>query len=177
MAYSKHGVQLSEDQKRNLAHAGVNKTHLNIKLAHDKLSGSDELNLTQRQINKIKKCIETNVGTVLKLSKSQIQSMNKSGGFIPLLLAGLGALASLAGGASAIAKTVIDKRAKDKELAEQERHNRALEQSETQMGAGLRCDACKGTGFVGSGVFLNPETGGSGLYLNPASPCTPFLEQ
>ena len=116
MAYFKHGVQLSEDQKRNLAHAGVNKTHLNIKLAHDKLSGSDELNLTQRQINKIKKCIETNVGTVLKLSKSQIQSMNKSGGFIPLLLAGLGALASLAGGASAIAKTVIDKRAKIKSL-------------------------------------------------------------
>jgi hypothetical protein len=103
--------------------------------------------------------------------------MNKSGGFIPLLLAGLGALASLAGGASAIAKTVVDKRAKDKELAEQERHNRALEQGQTQTGAGLRCDACKGTGFVGSGVFLNPDTEGSGLYLNPASPCTPFLEQ
>ncbi len=103
--------------------------------------------------------------------------MNKTGGFIPLLLAGCGALASLAGGASAVAKTVIDKRAKDKELAEQERHNRALEQAAMQTGAGLRCDACKGTGFVGSGVFLNPETEGSGLYLNPASPCTHFLEQ
>jgi len=89
-----------------------------------------------------------------------------------LLLAGLGALASLAGGASAIAKTVIDKRARDRELDEQQRHNMAMESS----GAGLRCDACKGTGFVGSGVFLNPNTEGSGLYLSPAAnQCTPFF--
>jgi len=72
------------------------------------------------------------------------------------------ALASLAGGASAIAKTVIDKRARDRELDEQQRHNMAMESS----GAGLRCDACKGTGFVGSGVFLNPNAEGSGLYLS-----------
>ena len=121
----------------------------------------------------MKKCIEVDIGMTLKLSKSQVQSMNRSGGFIPLLLAGLGALASLAGGASAIAKTVIHKRARDRELDEQQRHNMAMESS----GAGLRCDACKGTGFVGSGVFLNPNTEGSGLYLSPANQCTPFLEQ
>ena len=177
MTYVKYAVQLSEEQKRNLAHAGVNKMGVNIKLTHDKLSGSDELDLTQRQVDKIKKCIEANVGIVLKLSKSQIQSMNRSGGIIPLLLAGLGALASLAGGASAVAKTVIDKRARDKELAEQERHNRALEAGAAQSGSGLRCEACSGTGFAGSGLFLNPYTEGSGLYLNPGNQCPPFLEQ
>ena len=174
MTYVKYGVQLNDEQRRNLVHAGTNKTGLNIRLSHDKLVGSDELNLTHTQIDKIKKCIEIDIGMTLKLSKSQVQSMNKSGGFIPLLLAGLGAIASLAGGASAIAKTVIDKRARDRELDEQQRHNMAMEHS----GAGLRCDACKGTGFVGSGVFLNPNTEGSGLYLSPATnQCTPFLEQ
>ena len=181
MAYMQHGVQLSDEQKRNLAHAGVNRTNINIKLAHDHLRGSDVLNLTQRQIDKIKKCIDTGVGLVLKLSKSQIQSMNRSGGIIPLLLAGLGALATLAGGASAVAKTVIDKRAKDRELQEQERHNRAME---SVSGTGARCTSCNGTGFAGSGVFLDPylEGSGGGLYLNPYTPKranrpTPFLEE
>ncbi len=73
MTYVKYAVQQSEEQKRNLAHAGINKTGVNIKLTHDKLSGSDELDLTQRQVEKIKKCIEANVGIVLKISKSQIQ--------------------------------------------------------------------------------------------------------
>ncbi len=68
MVYMQHGVQLSDEQKRNLAHAGVNKTNINIKLAHDHLRGSVVLNLTQRQIEKIKKCIDTGVRLVLKLS-------------------------------------------------------------------------------------------------------------
>ena len=149
MAYVKYGVQLNDEQRRNLVHAGTNKTGLNIRLSHDKLVGSDELNLTQRQIDKVKKCIEVDIGMTLKLSKSQVQSMNRSGGFIPLLLAGLGALASLAGGASAIAKTVIDKRARDRELDEQQRHNMAMEHS----GAGLRCDACKGFGCISKSEY------------------------
>ena len=174
MTYVQHGVQLSDEQKRNLAHAGLNKSNLSIKLPYDKLAGPDVLNLSQQQIKKVKKCIANGVRIIIKLSKTQIQSMNRTGGIIPLLLAGLGALASLAGGASAVAKTAIDKRARDKELQEQERHNRALEAA----GGGSRCVNCNGTGFAGSGVFMNPYYDGRGLYLNPYKRVnTPFLEE
>ena len=57
MTYVQHGVQLSDEQKRNLAHAGLNKSNLNIKLPHDKLAGPDVLNLTQQQINKVKNAL------------------------------------------------------------------------------------------------------------------------
>ena len=50
----------------------------------------------------------------LNLCKAQVQDI-KRGGFIfsiPAILAGIGAIGSLAGGASAIAKAVIDKKNK-----------------------------------------------------------------
>ncbi len=70
MTCLKYGVQLNDEQRRNLVHASTNKTGLNIRLSHDKLVGSDELNLAQRQIDKVRKCIEVDIGMTLKLSKS-----------------------------------------------------------------------------------------------------------
>ena len=67
----------------------------------------------------------------------------KEGGIIPFLiplLAGLGAVGSLAGGASAIAKTVLESKSKDKELEEQKRNNLELEKIARD----------------GNGMFLNP---------------------
>ena len=54
----------------------------------------------------------------------------KEGGIFPLLipiLAGIGALGSLAGAASGIAKTVIDKQNNEIKNQEQERHNKEIE--------------------------------------------------
>lgn len=89
---------------------------------------------------KIKKKSKNNT---TKSGKGQIRR-TKKGGVIPLLpiLAGLSALGSLAGGASAVAKVVSDNKNAKKTLAELERHNRAME---------------------GKGLFLRPypkQTGG-----------------
>lgn len=76
----------------------------------------------------------------------------KEGGFLPLLpiLAGLGSLGSLAGGASAVAKTIIDAKNAKKKLEEQSRHNRKMEE----------------IGKQGSGLYLRKNyRNGYGLYL------------
>lgn len=76
----------------------------------------------------------------------------KVGGFLPLipLFAGLSALGSVAGGASAIAKTVIDAKNAKKKMEEDRRHNAAME----------------AIGKKGSGLYLRKSPkGGFGLFL------------
>lgn len=79
----------------------------------------------------------------------------KTGGILPLIpiFAGLSALGSIAGGASAIAQTVI--RAKDakKKLDEQKRHNSAMEEIENK-GAGLYMKKSSKGGY---GLFLKKQ--------------------
>lgn len=72
----------------------------------------------------------------------------KSGGILPLIpiFAGLSALGSLAGGASAIAKTVIDAKNAKKNLEENQRHNKAMES-------------------IGRGLYLRKSKRGFGLFL------------
>ena len=53
--YFEHGVTLTDGQKSKLASAILNQTPLTLRLKHSHLRGSDELLLTKRQINKIKK--------------------------------------------------------------------------------------------------------------------------
>jgi len=67
---------------------------------------------------------------------------------IPLILGGLSAVGALAGGASAIAKTAIDKQANDARLREDRRHNEELEA--VARGAGAS---------VAGGFYLNPYKG------------------
>lgn len=81
----------------------------------------------------------------------------KSGGVLPLLplFAGLSALGSLAGGASAIAKTVIDAKNAKKKLGEDQRHHKVLEE----------------IGKKGSGLYLRKNArGGLGLFLKKQLP-------
>jgi len=80
----------------------------------------------------------------------------KTGGIIPLLplLAGLGAIGSLAGGASQVAKAVIKSKNAAKQLDELKRHNKNME----AIALGKR----------GNGLFLAPYRQGMGFYLNPA---------
>ena len=93
--YIKKGLTLSESQKNKIKHAYQNKTGLTLKFNIDQLSGSDYLELTKTQINKINSAKTKPV--TLKFSKRQI---SKNGGFIGTLLAGLAGslLPSLLGG-------------------------------------------------------------------------------
>ncbi|KAJ8910598.1 hypothetical protein NQ315_003968 [Exocentrus adspersus] len=92
------------------------------------------------------------VGGKKKVRVPRIIPFDHSGGFLPLLpiLGALGAVGSLAGGASAIAKTIIDAKNAKKKLEEDHRHNAALES----------------IGAKGSGLYLRKNRrGGFGLYL------------
>jgi hypothetical protein len=147
--YNSFGLSLSNSQKKSLANAIQNQTSLTIKLNSSQLNGQDKLALTTTQIKHITKSKNMGKGVSITLSKTQLQKMKKMGGFLPLILAGLGAIGALAGGASAIAKTVHEKQNADATLEEQSRHNRQIE------------NELRGSGFV-----YCPQCRGSGLYLS-----------
>ncbi|KAG5870858.1 hypothetical protein JTB14_029975 [Gonioctena quinquepunctata] len=92
----------------------------------NKQIGKEKLkfHLTDLQINKLEKAKKNGTGVRVDIKYEQITS----DGFLLSLLAGVGALGSLIGAESTIANTVINKRAKDKELEEQQRQNEVLEE-------------------------------------------------
>lgn len=86
----------------------------------------------------------------------------KQGGIIPLIpiFAGLSALGAIAGGTSAIAKTINDAKAAQENIKENQRHNRSME----ALAASSSSSSKKG----GGALFLKPyRKGGSALYLKP----------
>lgn len=82
--------------------------------------------------------------------KKRVIPVPKRGGFLPLLLPILGALGALGGGAAGIAKAVNDAKANTQQLAEQQRHNKAMEQA-----------------VAGKGLYRRSSKKGKGLYLAP----------
>lgn len=94
--------------------------------------------LTKKQLNEKDKKIKEGKGINLTLTTTQMRKIKSSpkehiGGFIftiPAILAALGAVGSLAGGAAAIAKTVVDAKKNKEELGEQKRHNLAIEEKQ-----------------------------------------------
>lgn len=91
--YKSHSVHLTEGQKTKLSRAVKKGAAVSIKLSHQHLHGAHPLPLTDTQIKHINKASTDGVGYVLNLSNPQIKHI-VSGGFLPLLLAGLGALAT-----------------------------------------------------------------------------------
>ena len=89
--YFEYGVTLTDGQKSKLASAILNKSPLTLRLKHSHLRGSDELMLTKRQIDKIKKSIANGTGSDIKISKTQIRKSVKHGGNLFSSLASLGA--------------------------------------------------------------------------------------
>ena len=89
--YIEYGVKLTDGQKSKLASAIRNKSPLTLRLKHSHLKGSDELMLTSRQINKIKKSIRNGTGSDIKISKTQIRKSVKYGGNLFSSLASIGA--------------------------------------------------------------------------------------
>ncbi|KAE9521596.1 hypothetical protein AGLY_018007, partial [Aphis glycines] len=80
---------------------------------------------TNAMKNKLKKAKNNKKGVRLVITNKQLK--NKVGGFLPLIIAGIGALSALAGGASAVANTFIDANDKKKKREEAERHNKEME--------------------------------------------------
>ena len=89
--YIEYGVRLSDGQKSKLLRAIKNKSPLTLRLKHSHLRGSDELMLTQRQIEKIKKSLANGTGSDIKISKTQITRSVKQGGNLFTSLARIGA--------------------------------------------------------------------------------------
>ena len=89
--YIEYGVKLSDRQKSKLLRAIQNKSPLTLRLKHSHLRGSDELMLTQRQIEKIKKSLANGTGSDIKISKTQITRSVKHGGNLFTSLARIGA--------------------------------------------------------------------------------------
>ena len=78
--YFEYRVKLSEGQKSKLLKAMQNRSAITLRLKHSHLSGPDELMLTQRQIQKIKKSLANGTGADLKISETQITQSVKHGG-------------------------------------------------------------------------------------------------
>ena len=89
--YFEYGVTLTDGQKSKLASAIINQSPLTLRLKHSHLQGSDELMLTKRQIDKIKKSLANGSGSDIKISKTQIRRSVKHGGNLFSSLASLGA--------------------------------------------------------------------------------------
>ena len=53
--YHPHGVKLSQGQKEKLARAIKSNNAVTLRLTKNELTGSDQLMLTKRQINKLMK--------------------------------------------------------------------------------------------------------------------------
>lgn len=97
-----------------------------------------------------------------RVKAPRIIKVPKIGGILPILpiLAGLGAVGSLAGSAARVVQTIRGIRNAKAQLAENKRHNRAMEM---KVGSGLYLGMSKN----GSGLYLRPSRG-NGLYLKPA---------
>jgi iron only hydrogenase large subunit-like protein len=187
--YNPYGVTLTIGQIKKIKNAHNKKLDVTIKISKNNLTGNDKLHLTELQINKIKKATD---GVQLKLSRTQLDHMEKVGGFLPLLAAIpaiLGAIGGLTGG---VASAVNSSR----QVNEQIRHNQEIEKAQreqtgngflqtrtplksvlTKLGVGKSdiskiskggCIGCDGFNIkkIGNGLYLEPQ--GSGLFLGPS---------
>ena len=147
--YHMHGVNLSDVQKEKIISASKIGIGTTIRLSKNDLNGSFELPLTQTQLNRIHK---TQTGMDLKLSAAQLNHMEKTGGFLPLL-ALIPIIASALGAAGGIAGGVASAVNSSKANAEQTRHNKAMEEA-MKSGTGVVSDVVGKVPVIGS--FLAP---------------------
>lgn len=123
----KYNFNFTTCQLQKIAAAYKKKSTAVIQLAYENLvNGKYAIILYPENAQKVEKAKKSKKGLRLVLTYNEIKDI-KQGGFLPLLFAGLGALGAIAGGASAIANAVINKKEKDKELEELKRHNKVIE--------------------------------------------------
>lgn len=132
--YKTYKIKISPHQGEKIKSAYKNKAEITIQTE----KGTEPIKLTQRQINKIEKNSKEGKGARIRLTYNQLNENYKSGGFLPLVFAGLGALGALLGGGAAVASTAID--AKDKAVQREETKRHHLEEEKiarSKVGSGL----------------------------------------
>src|SRR5260221_10572214 len=144
-SFEMHGVNLSRFQIEKLRDARNKNQAVKIRLNKNSLHGEHRLPLTQRQINKI---MSAKAGIDLELSSTQLQYLEKTGGFFPLLalipalLGGLSAAGAVTGGIAAAVSAAKNAKALTEQTTELARHNAAIESqlkasSENKSGTGV----------------------------------------
>ena len=117
-------LNLNNAQLKKIKAAHSKKTDVTIQLSNSQIgTGKQKFMLTETQIKKLNKSKKEKKGSRLELKFEQI----KQGGFLPRLFAGIGAASALAGGVSAIANTIIERKHEKAVEKEQERHNKEIE--------------------------------------------------
>ena len=164
-----YGLTLTKGQLEKIVAASKKGREVTIRIPKNNLHGDNKLPLTQRQINSIKK---SKAGIDLTLSVSQLQHLEKTGGFLPLLallpviLGGLGAAGGLAGGIASAVSSAKNAQAQSAAQAEAERHNREVEK-QLKAGSGVISE------FVGKvpvlGSFLKPLLEKIGLGISDSN--------
>jgi hypothetical protein len=157
--YHNHGVNLRIGQAIKICKACKKSSSSTIRLSKANLHGDIKIPLTQTQINKIK---EAKNGVQLTLSEAQLKHMEKTGGFIPLLTL-FPIIASALGAAGGVAGGVASAVSSAKSVAEQARHNRAIEE-QLKSGSGVVSNVVGKIPVIGS--YLEPLLQKIGLGLN-----------
>ena len=85
MTYYEYNVSLTDGQKNKLLKSYQAKAPFTLRLKNSQLSGSDTLRLTQTQINRIKKSINTGTGIDLRFSATQMRKQDGGSLFSSLL--------------------------------------------------------------------------------------------
>jgi hypothetical protein len=121
-------INLSQNQITKIRSAFKKHKPVRIKLSYKKISGEGKhrILLTETQKKRLDRSLRLGKGLVLELNNEQLR-INHSGGFLPLIFAGLGALGALLGGGAAVANTVIQSKHKQSEEDEMKRHNAEME--------------------------------------------------
>ena len=78
--YHSHGVKLSIGQKDKLVRALRNNSAITIRLSNSELTGPDQLRLTKKQINRLKKAMQNKTGADIKIRKTLIPKAVQQGG-------------------------------------------------------------------------------------------------
>jgi len=166
--YITYGVSLNESQINKIKNAVEKSCATSIHLTKKNLHGDHKLPLTQSQVNRLNKqqsCSgkagNAKTGVNLKLSAAQLKAI-KTGGFLPLLslipliVGAVGAAGGLTGGISAAVSAA-------KSNAEQQRHNKIIEEQLVKSGTGVVSDTISKVPVVGA--FLGPLLKRIGLGL------------
>jgi hypothetical protein len=130
-------VTLSENQRKKIQSVYENKVSVRLYLSYEKIEKSGEftLLLTKKQKDLIDTNIAVGKGAILELTYEQLER-NHKGGWIQLLLAGLGA-------GSAIYSAIRNARHQAAEEEERKRHNAEMEKiaqskKTLSIGSGLK---------------------------------------
>ena len=142
--YVSHPFILTECQIKSLVDAIQAKEPLVLRLKVPSfVNGNINLPLSKNEALSVSK----NKAFYYSFNKSKIKLMKISEGgifpLIPLILGGITALGALTGGASSIAKTVLDNKINNEKLAEEKRYHDEL--------------------LKGEGLYLNPWKAGEGM--------------